>query len=366
MKLKPIIRSLDLGWGYAKYSKINEVGEIEYNSFPSLAPRASSQEMSMGLLGKRDTVVVDVEGTEYEVGPDSYDLDSSDATRNLNDNYIVTDQYKAVFYGALHYINEDVIDLLVVGLPVSGMYNIDKLKELTIGEHQITKFKKVTVKNVLVLPQPLGGLYYCMSRKDIEELEYMKEEYNLIIDPGFLTFDFLLANGNRLIENRSNAHAGGVSKILRSIAKSISEKFNIKYENLSAIDKGLKRKKMKINGEIEPLLEHIKNTKSVIEGSVNYMKNIIGDGSDIDNIILIGGGSDVFKKTIETYYPKHKIISIENPQLANVMGFQEAGEEYFDGLVEDVKENILVKNESNKKEAAKKIEEVQDENKESI
>jgi len=324
-KKNKVIEALDLGWGYTKYSKTNEDGNVVFNSFPSLAPRASRQDMSIGILGRRDTVIVDVDGTEYEVGPDSSDLDSNDSTRNLNDNYIFTDQYKAVFYGALHYMDKKEIDLLVVGLPISGLNHAEALRKLTVGEHKISKDKTVVVKDVLVLPQPLGGLYHCMSQKDVEEFEFMDEEYNLVIDPGFLTFDFLVANGDRLIENRSDAHAGGVSKILRSIAASISEKFNIKYENLSAIDKGLKRKKMKINGVVEPLLDHIKNTKSVIEGSVNYMKNMIGDGSDIDNIILLGGGSEVFKKTIELYYPKHKIIILEDAQMANVKGFYEAG-----------------------------------------
>lgn len=320
-----VIEALDLGWGYTKYSKTDESGEVSFHSFPSLAPRASGQDMSMGILGRRDTVIVDVDGTEYEVGPDSSDLDSNDSTRNLNDNFIFTDQYKAVFYGALHYMEKDEIDLLVVGLPISGLNHAEALKKLTIGEHPIAEGRIVKVKDVLVLPQPLGGLYHCMSQKDVEEFEFMDEEYNLVVDPGFLTFDFLVANGDRLIENRSDAHAGGVSKILKSIARSISDKFDIKYENLSAIDKGLKRKKMKINGEVEPLLEHIKNTKSVIEGSVNYMKNMIGDGSDIDNIILLGGGSEVFKKTIELYYPKHKIIVLEDAQMSNVKGFYEAG-----------------------------------------
>lgn len=325
-----ITESIDLGWGYTKFSKTNENGEVSFYSFPSLAPQANNQDMSMGLLNKRDTVIVTVEGTDYEVGPDSSDLDTNDSTRNLNDQYIYTDQYKAVLYGALHYMNHDVIDLLVVGLPVSSLSKSEDLRKLIIGKHQITKESSVEIKDIVVLPQPLGGLYYCFSQaEENEAFEDLMDEYNLIIDPGFLTFDFIVSNGDKLIENRSNAHAGGVSKILRSIASSISQKHNIKYENLSAIDKGLKRRRMKINGEKEDLAEHIKNTKNVIEGSVNYMQNIVGDGSDLDNIILIGGGSEIFKKTIEVHYPKHKIIVLEDPQMANVKGYYEAGKTFL-------------------------------------
>lgn len=325
---KKIVRALDLGWGYTKLSRMCPVSEeIEFISFPSLAPRHAGLDLSMSLLGRRDTMVVDVDGTKYEVGPDSADLDTSDATRNLNDQYIHTEQYKAVFYGALAYMREPVIDLLVVGLPLSNMVAAAKLKELVVGTHKINGENTVQVKDALVLPQPLGGLYYCMSLKDEKaEFEFLKEEVNLVIDPGFLTFDFLLSNGEKVIENRSSAHTGGVSKVLRSISESISTKFGIRYENLSAIDKGLRRRKIKINGEVESLDEHIRNTRAVLEGSVNYMKNIVGDGSDVDNIILLGGGSHIYRKTIEQYFPKHTLLALEDAQLANVKGYQLAGE----------------------------------------
>ena len=329
-KEQKIVRAIDLGWGYTKFSHFDVISEkLAFSSFPSLAPRSAGLDLSMSILGKRDTVVVDVDGTKYEVGPDAADLDTNDATRNLNDQYIHTEQYKAVFFGALHYIGEHTIDLLVVGLPLSNMNSAAKLKALMVGKHKLNDQMTVEVKDCLVLPQPLGGLYYCLSLgKDREDFEFLGEEVNLVIDPGFLTFDFLLSNGEKVIENRSSAHTGGVSKVLRSISESISTKFGMKYENLAAIDRGLRRRKLKINGEVEDLADHIKNTRSVLEGSVNYMKNIVGDGSDVDNIILLGGGSHIYKKTIEAYYPKHTVVLLENAQEANVQGFQLAGEKY--------------------------------------
>lgn len=328
-KKSKVVRALDLGWGYTKYSKLNAAGELEYLSFPSLAPRASGLGLSLGDLGQRDTIIVSVEGTDYEVGPDSRDLDTNDSTRNLNDQYIHTDQYKAVLRGALHYIGEPVIDGLVVGLPVSGMANAEKLKEMCKGTHKLNAKDSVTVKDVRVVPQPVGGLMYCLSQPQMPGLEYLADEINLVIDPGFLTFDFVTTNGKKIIENRSNAHAGGVSKVLRAICESLSTKFGIKYDNLGAIDKALARRKLRINGIQEDLDEHIRSTRPVIEGSVNYMKNIVGDGADIDNIILLGGGSMLYQKAIKSFYPNHSIVVLENSQMANVMGFQIIGESHF-------------------------------------
>ncbi len=326
-KKEPVIIPIDLGFGFSKYGKIIN-SEMTYDYIPSLAPRATGVDMSMGIVGKRNTIKVNVDGTDYEVGPDSIDLDSSENTRTLNDQYIFTDQYKAISLGLFYYIGEPEIDLLVVGLPVSNLYNSEKLKDILIGEHQVTGDFKVNVKEVLVIPQPLGGLYHCLSLNK-EELEFIKEEKNLIIDPGFLTFDFLMTNGDKVIETKSDAHPGGVTKILKSIAESISNKTGKKYDNYNAIDRGLRKRKIKVSGKVEDLAEHIKNTLPVIESSVTYMQNIVGDGSDIDNIILIGGGSSVFERTIKKHYPDHEIIVIEDPQYANVKGFYEAGKAYY-------------------------------------
>jgi plasmid segregation protein ParM len=227
-------------------------------------------------------------------------------------------------------MGEATIDLLVVGLPMNGMANAGKLKELVVGEHVVADGKRVKVKDALVVPQPVGGLYYCLSLGDFDEnLADMADETNLIVDPGYLTFDFLVSHGKKVIENRSNAHPGGVSKVLRLIAESVSTKFNINYDNLGAIESGLVKRKIKINGKVEDLLEHIRSTKPVLDGSVNYMKNIVGDGSDIDNILLIGGGAGIYRKTIEEYYPNHTVTVVDNSPLANVIGFQRIGDSYI-------------------------------------
>lgn len=324
----PVVRALDLGWGFTKLSRRNEDGTgLDYMTFPSLAPRASTLDLSSSVLGQRNTKVVTVDGVNYEVGPDSGDLDSNEANRNLNSNFIYTEQYKAVFYGALAYMDEPTIDVLVVGLPVSNMNQAPKLKAMMEGTHKVTGELTVVVKEALVVAQPLGGLHYCFSLAAPDTpFEFLREENNLLVDPGFLTFDFLYTHGPSVVENRSGACPGGVSKVLMALAQSISQAHGITYENLTAIDRGLRKRKIKIMGADEELEPHIRNTRDVLESTVNYMRNRVGDGSDVDNIILMGGGAALFRRTIETFYPRHKLIVVPNAQTANVTGFQLAGE----------------------------------------
>jgi plasmid segregation protein ParM len=324
-----VIRALDVGYGYTKYSKEVD-GKIVYQSFPSIAPRASKMESSdFAMLNQRETSIVAVDGIEYEIGPDSHLLETSESARSMNDQYVFSSQYKALVYGALDYMGDDVIDVLVVGLPVST-YNLyhDKVKTTLTGKHVINNSgKTVEIKTALVIPQPMGGLHFAMNNEILKELDLADSTF-LIVDPGYLTLDFIVSNGQKIIEKRSGAHAGGVSRVIVAISESIEKKFKHKYDNLHAIDKGLRKRKIKISGKDEPLEEHIKNTKPVIEAPIIYMRNIVGDGSDIDTIILVGGGSKVFEKTLKEHYPNHTVTTVEESDLANVKGYQTIGEAY--------------------------------------
>lgn len=329
MTAPKIVRSLDLGSGFAKFNRLVD-GKLEYTSFPSLAPLASGRDMGSAVLGKRDTVVVSVENSLYEVGPDSSDIDSNDSTRNLNEQYIYTDQYRAVMYGVLHYMREKVIDLLVVGLPLTTLHRAEDLRKITLGVHKINDTETVEVKDVMVIAQPLGGLYYCMAQAEHRpEFEFLAEETNLIIDPGYLTFDFLKTIGKKINDAHSGAHPGGVSKILRAVCDSISAKFGITYANIAAIDKAIPKRRIKINGKVEDLVEHIRAAKPAVDGSINFLKNVVGDGADIDNIILLGGGQGIYARTLTTYFKNHTIYVLPDAQFANVKGYQAAGDAHM-------------------------------------
>lgn len=53
----------------------------------------------------------------------------------------------------------------------------------------------------------------------------------------------------------------------------------------------------------------------------------IGNGANIDNIILVGGGAELFKRAVDAAFPRHRINTLPDPQFSNVRGFQFAGEQ---------------------------------------
>lgn len=333
-ELNKSIGAIDIGYGNTKYlSGIKENGDLDLGIFPSITPIAPAQNMTGGFLGKRDTKIIELEGMRYEVGKDA-DLtaNNTDTTRNLNENYIFSDQYKVLFYGALLHMNKTHYDCLVLGLPVNNMRNAEKLAELFKGEHKINGEYTVNIDHIIVVPQPLGGFYDIA----ITHKQYFSfiNETNLIIDTGYLTYDFLTLSGLKPLENRSDALKGGMSRVLNTIAKSISTKFNINYTDYSAIDKAIRnpqkienaegvfetKRLLKIAGTPEDLTEHITRSAPAIENSIAHMHNVVQNYNDIDNIMLVGGCDNVFEKKIKESL-KRDILKTKNSVYSNVTGF---------------------------------------------
>lgn len=331
------VGSIDVGYGNTKYvAGADENGELVYGSFPSITPLASNQSISGNMFMARDTKIVDVDGTHFEVGVETEALISgsnTDAAKVLDESYIFSPQYKALFLGALSYMGQEKYDILVLGLPVNYIRNADKLAELFTGEFELADNKKCTIKEVLVIPQPLGGFYQVAIDNDL--YEDMLEEYNLIIDPGYLTFDVLTTKGLSPIDQRSDAIPGGMSKILNALAKSISQQIDRTYDDLSAIDNAIRKPRkiknpdgkiemkraLKIGKEIIELDEHIKKTTPVIENSITAMKNIVKTYDNIENIILVGGAENIFLRRIEKHLIDREILKADNSLFSNAIGF---------------------------------------------
>jgi plasmid segregation protein ParM len=333
------IGAIDIGYGNTKYlCSIDESGELGFGHFPSLAPIAPPIDMSGGMLGRRNTKIVELDTVRYEVGPDTeMTAVGSETGRILNDSYIFSDQYKALFVGALAYMDVEEFDVIVMGLPVKNMYNAKELEDRFTGTFDIgdgDDKKTCTIKKVIVIPQPLGGFYDIAIREDM--YEDMVDEINLVIDPGYLTFDFLVLNGLTPIENRSDAMNGGMSKILISMAKSISVSIGRPYNDYNAIDKALRKPKrvkdpetgervekrvIKIAGKLHDLLPHIRKTAPVIENSISAMKNVVQSFDDIDNIMLVGGPEGDFEKKIIDSLDGRELLKSKTPIYSNVSGF---------------------------------------------
>lgn len=321
-----VIRSIDVGYGQTKFTiRVEKGREPECAHFPSITSVGASRDLSAGILERRNTRRIEVGGAVYEVGPDAAMTQRVKNARILHEAYTETDAYLALVRGALSYMEVPYIHLLVTGLPVSllqarGSGLIRRLQ----GDHAIPG-GQVTVGKVWVVPQPLGALVHHGTTANIYDA--IRDQVNLVVDPGYYTVDWLLSYGIKPDERRSGSHPGGVSAILNEVADAISNGLGTLYTNLAAIDDALRGDGgVRIAGQRYNLNRHHSASMPVVDEAVNAIASRLGEVNDIDNIILVGGGADYFAAALKRQFPHHRIATCQEPLYANVRGFQMAGE----------------------------------------
>ena len=161
----------------------------------------------------------------------------------------------------------------------------------------------------------------------------MKGETNLIIDPGFHTLDWLLTSGTTPIDARSGAVAGaGMAEVLRDVSQHLAADFGCSAGDVGSIDRidaALRAgRRPKVFGRESPRSadEYLAIARMRAQDPVLKMLNKLGNVGDIDNVMLVGGGSHVYAQVIAQHLPRHNVQVAHNGVFANVRGFQLVGE----------------------------------------
>lgn len=325
----PLVRAIDIGYGQTKLVTGRGIyREMSTISFPSRAPLASKID---GKSYGRDTQLVEVKGVLYEVGKDVEDAARDSDTNIRSIDYVDSATYNALFKGALHYIGEHEIELLVLGLPVSVFDDgktAAQLQQRFTGPVRISNERTVHIHDIWVVPQPLGGLFDFTFHSS--NLHNVKGKQNLIIDPGFYTLDWYGCNGIEKRTNTCGSIPGGVSAYLQELADNLSRHpdINMPLTNLARFDQAVRSAQpLQLFGKPWDLSPFHDVAFTVIQSFVSTMAAQIGNGANIDNIILVGGGAELFKRAIQSAFPRHSINMLPDPQFSNVRGFQFAGEQ---------------------------------------
>jgi len=267
----------------------------------------------------------------YEVGHE-VDLAGMPSRPALSiEGYVESPEHLALLRGALHFMDVDHIDLLVIGLPVS-MFAQRKaqVEKLASGEHKVGKGRTVTVARALAVAQPQGALVTYAMQQDA--MDTIKHQESLIIDAGSRTFDWLCARGLRLVSNRSHSAPYGVYNITSLIAEAIAAKIGESYEDRDAIDLALRKQKpLTLFGEQHPIERYKPIVDSIAQEAVRAMSLSIGGKYRFDNIVLVGGGAHLFKRALRDAFPKQRLQEVAGPIYANVRGYQRAGMDKLSG-----------------------------------
>ena len=219
--------------------------------------------------------------------------------------------------------------MLVVGLPVSRMEShAAQLRAELSGRHKLDGCTSVEVKRVIVVAQPVGGaLYTALSSGQYNRF---REQTTLTIDIGAGTNDALVSRGLQALPKRCATHPGGTGAILRQLADTVRTHHGVECTTL-ALDKALRTGTLRVSGRTHPVLSMLRSTKPVVDQAINALMSRIGTVTDIDRIVLIGGGAPFFQPGIQKRFPDHEITVCSAGIFANVRGFQMAGEQLASG-----------------------------------
>lgn len=325
-----VVRAIDLGYGFTKFiHNVTDKGDLRTASFPSIASIAGKKNLGGGFFAERDTVEVKHDGVMYEVGKDVVLGASAYSNRVLNKRYTQSNDYFALMKGALKMMKLNVIDTLVLGAPVNKYDEVKEfLKTSWRGDIDLDGNLKVRINKVIVLPQPLGG--FALYGAQSGNYEKIKNQRNLIIDPGYFTFDWLLADNMKMMEG-SNSYEGGMSFVIKAIVKELGNEAD-NLTTMTRIDEFFYNNKPFIfNGKEIDLNKYLPVAHSVIDKSVQTMVTSLSDLHNIDNIVVIGGAADIYLPIVQKHFKDRDVKVAKGKSFSNVMGFQYIGEALSNG-----------------------------------
>lgn len=280
----------------------------------------------MGKNNDEDSLYVYINGEKWVVGVEPNRLQGWE--RELHADYSSTDSYKALFYASLLLCGKQEIDLLVTGLPVSQSLDPkkkDALAKTLIGTHNITPKVSVNVKNVLVIPQPIGGFLNTvdMFKDDNQFLDVILNGKTVIIDPGFFSVDWVVVESGEVRYKASGTNLKAMSVLIEVVNDLIKNDYGAssgKAKIEEAIRTG--NNSLYIQGNKIDISHYIETaSEKVPDDALVAMKTSIRDlENNVDTVIITGGGAEVYKKAVEKLFPCSVIIS-NPPVIANALGF---------------------------------------------
>jgi len=336
--------AVDVGFGNTKMvcghdmTKRSESRWVEA-IFPSIAAEVIVDESVMGNENP-DRILIQYQGESFYTGKKAT---SSVVPRIRENDYISSKFHEILLRTALTYAMKESNrlitdpDLLVLGLPVSNFANDkDRLKVIgmrlrevpvpkSLQRNGVPKTVTVRAKQVIVLPQPMGALRLAAQSLPSTDPFFSEGEISLVIDPGYRTLDWLTVE-NMLPDMRdSGSYDGGVSEILRELAKMIGTRTGLGQLDFDLIERGLKKGSIKLAHKDVAMQEFQAKIPGLAKKEVGAFLNRIPTRNQISRVILTGGGADYYKEAIAELMPDKDLMVQDDPVMGNVRGFWLAG-----------------------------------------
>ena len=183
--------------------------------------------------------------------------------------------------------------------------------------------------NVSVLAEGLAACfdkYITIDSGKIVENENEFEKQFAVVDVGGNTLDVCVVESCDILHNKSTSkQEHGVIEIYNNVIRileshqSTTRFFEDGTPSLAITNAIKNGGEFKVGGKTINVTNQVKEAKNIVANSIKAtLKNLLGSGFSMDEIIFVGGGSEILKKELLTLF-EGSIID-QNPEYSNVKG----------------------------------------------
>ncbi|MEM9056538.1 MAG: ParM/StbA family protein [Pseudomonadota bacterium] len=326
---------LDIGFGYTKAT--NGKRFIVFKSVYGDATELQFREQLLNDPEQEEHLQIELGGRSYFIG-ELAERQSVERFFTLDQSQFVTEFTKVLALAPLaRMVDRQEPVKLVAGLPISHYRRHGKeLMEILLGQHELSVVDRdgarrdtvVRIAEVKVVPQPFGSVLNLMLSDlgEVRDKRFLKEKIG-VIDVGFRTTDYTIADGTRYSERGSTTADTGISSAFSNIAAKLQESSGVNielYRMFDAVDRG----SIKIHGKRFDLKAIKEHAFSKLAASIaTEASRLWASDWDMDRILVSGGGGATLAPFM-TPHLKGEVMPIDpgkDSRLNNVRGYWKYG-----------------------------------------
>ncbi len=326
---------IDIGFGFTKAT--NGRASLVFKSIFGEASEIQFRERFLENAGSEEHLHIETDKGSFFVG-ELAERQSNVRSFTLDQDQLISGFAEIMSLAALARLGERNRPLRVVtGLPISYYRrHREELARLLTGKHALKCFDLagtpsdtvVNVTHVRVIPQPFGTLFHLAlnNHAEIGDRRFVHEKIG-IIDIGFRTCDFTIADRTRYSERGSRTSESGMAKAYALIAAHLRELTGVNVELYRLYD-AVAAGTIKIRGRPIGLEEITAEVLGKLAAAIaSDAERLWADDWDIDRIVLSGGGAAVLAPHLKPLL-QGEVLGLDpaaDPRLANVLGYWKYG-----------------------------------------
>lgn len=325
---------LDIGFGFTKAT----TGSRRL-VFKSVIGEAADVQYTDGILEDRaddDHLHLEFDDKSLFIG-ELAERQSNMRSFTLDQNQFIAEFAKTLGLAALSQLVDGTKPVhLVTGLPILNYRaNSAELARLLKGKHAFTVVGRegrhevvLDIADVRVIPQPFGSMYNLMlsDNGDVGDRRMISEKI-AIVDVGFQTADYTIADRRKYLERGSRTTDSGIARAFTAIATKIREKSGVNVE-LYRLYEAVERGSIKVRGNTFDLRRLTEQVFGQLATDVATEANELwADEWDIDSIAITGGGGAVLAPYL-TPLINGRVLPVESnvdSRFRNVTGYLKYG-----------------------------------------